>query len=66
MSDYKLPTYSIDLINHLNQLYPDRCPPLGSKSKEVWYAAGQRSVVNHLLTLLEDGYEGLPNILSHD
>ena len=38
-----------ELVNYLNELFPDRCPEITNSEKEVWFKAGQRSVVNHLI-----------------
>jgi hypothetical protein len=48
--DYmEIPMLSADLIKILDKSYPDRCPALSLSDKEIWYKAGQRSVVNALL-----------------
>jgi hypothetical protein len=40
---------SADLIKELDKAYPDQCPSLSLSEREVWFKAGQRSVVNSLL-----------------
>ena len=43
------PLISEELINYLEQLFPDKCADLKDTEKEVFYKSGQRSVVNHLI-----------------
>ena len=45
----KTPIISEELINYLEQLFPDKCADLKDTEKEVFYKSGQRSVVNHLI-----------------
>ena len=45
----KIPLISEELINYLEQLFPDKCADLKDTEKEVFYKSGQRSVVNHLI-----------------
>ena len=45
----KTPQISEELINYLEQLFPDKCADLKDTEKEVFYKSGQRSVVNHLI-----------------
>lgn len=44
-----LPIITDELINSLNAVFPDRCPDLSLSDREVWYRAGQRSVVDYLI-----------------
>lgn len=41
------------LIRELDKTYPDSCPKLSDTDREIWYQAGQRSVVSRLLYLLK-------------
>ena len=45
----KTPLISEELINYLEQLFPDKFADLKDTEKEVFYKSGQRSVVNHLI-----------------
>ena len=45
----KTPLISEELINYLEQLFPDKCADLKDTEKEVFYKSGQWSVVNHLI-----------------
>ena len=45
----KTPLISEELINYLEQLFPDKCADLKDTEKEVFYKSGQGSVVNHLI-----------------
>jgi len=44
--------YSVDdLIKKLDEVYPEQSALLNWTTQEVWFKAGQRSVVNWLLEL---------------
>ena len=45
----KTPLISEELINYLEQLFPDKCADLKDTEKEIFHKSGQRSVVNHLI-----------------
>ena len=45
----KKPRISEEVIKYLDELFPDKCPNLEETEKQVWFKAGQRSVVNHLI-----------------
>tara|TARA_Y100001963_G_C6776027_1_gene447368 strand:- start:2113 stop:2283 length:171 start_codon:yes stop_codon:yes gene_type:complete len=45
----KKPRISKEVIGYLDEIFPDKCPDLNMTEKEVWFKAGQRSVVNHLI-----------------
>jgi len=47
----KIPPLSHDLIELLDADYPDRCPHIEDTDREIWFNAGQRSVINRLLAL---------------
>lgn len=44
-----LPTFSVDLIARLEEMYPEKCPALSTPDREIWYYAGARSVVRMLI-----------------
>lgn len=44
-----LPVITDELIQALNAVFPNRCPDLSFSDREVWYRAGERSVVNYLI-----------------
>ena len=46
-----LPTDVVQLINILDDIFPEQCANLEWDDREVWFRAGQRSVVNWLLEL---------------
>ena len=52
-----LPIINERLISHLEALYPDRCPDPGMEINEVWFKAGQASVVRHLTGIYESQQE---------
>jgi hypothetical protein len=64
----KIPTYAIDLIEELDKSYPNKHPNLSDSEREVWFKAGQRSVVDALKSIAEDQQqEGeLPQLLNKD
>lgn len=41
-----------ELIDYLDQAFPDRCPKIDMPDRAVWMAAGARSVVDFLKTRL--------------
>lgn len=47
----KLPVFSVDLIEQLDKEYPNRWPRLNESEREIWFKAGQRSVVDKLLSM---------------
>lgn len=49
-----LPVYTEDLIKMLEERFPNRHPTLNMTDREIWYKAGQRSVVDLLLSLKEE------------
>jgi len=62
----KISQYSIDLIEELDKVFPKRHPSLTDSEREIWYKAGQRSVVDLLQTSIEHGEEDneLPTLLN--
>lgn len=50
-----------ELLALLKELFPDRCPTLGTPLESVWHEAGQASVVAFLQVAYE---ESTQNILS--
>lgn len=46
-----LPTKVVQLIEILDNIFPDESAKLEWSDREVWFRAGQRSVVNWLLEL---------------
>ena len=49
MANNTLPVITDDLIQGLDNLYPQRHPDLSLSDREIWYRAGQRSVVDYLI-----------------
>jgi len=49
MASNTLPLITDDLIQGLDSLYPQRHPDLSLSDREIWYRAGQRSVVDYLI-----------------
>ena len=49
MTSNTLPLITDDLIQALDSLYPQRHPDLSLSDREIWYRAGQRSVVDYLI-----------------
>ena len=49
MASNILPLITDDLIQGLDNLYPQRHPDLSLSDREIWYRAGQRSVVDYLI-----------------
>ncbi len=49
MASNTLPLITDDLIQGLDNLYPQRHPDLSLSDREIWYRSGQRSVVDYLI-----------------
>ncbi len=49
MASNTLPLITDDLIQALDNLYPQRHPDLSLSDREIWYRSGQRSVVDYLI-----------------
>ena len=49
MASNTLPLITDDLIEGLDNLYPQRHPDLSLSDSEIWYRSGQRSVVDYLI-----------------
>ena len=54
-----MPALSEDLINALDERFPEASADLQWTEKEIWYKAGQRSVVKFLLTIMEEQKENV-------
>jgi hypothetical protein len=46
-----LPDVSVALINHLNRLFPNTLPPVGSPYSDLERAWGRREVIEHLIRI---------------
>ena len=62
----KIKQYSTDLIEDLDKVFPRKHPSLSATDREIWYKAGQRSVVDLLQSSIEHGEEDqeLPTLLN--
>ena len=49
MASNTLPLITDDLIQGLDNLYPQRHPDLSLSDRDIWYRSGQRSVVDYLI-----------------
>ncbi len=49
MSFEKLPVIKDDIISALDKVYPSLPPDLSDTDREIWFKAGQRSVVAFLI-----------------
>jgi hypothetical protein len=52
-----MPALSEDLINALDERFPEQSADLKWTEKEIWYKSGQRSVIKFLLTTMEEQNE---------
>ena len=52
-----MPGLSEDLINALDERFPEQSADLKWTEKEIWYKSGQRSVIKFLLTTMEEQNE---------
>ena len=54
-----MPELSEDLINALDERFPEASADLQWTEKEIWYKAGQRSVVKFLLQIMREQEENV-------
>lgn len=52
-----IPMTAEELIKQLDAAYPDACPNIKDTDREIWIKAGQRNVVQTLLTSLKQQEE---------
>ena len=52
-NDLVLPTKVSDLLDMLNELFPEKTPDIEHSPKDIYFAAGQRDVVRFLNFLKE-------------
>ena len=45
----EIPIISDELVNYLDNAFPEKCADLQETEKEIFYKSGQRSVVKHLI-----------------
>lgn len=57
----KLPIYSADLVKRLNELYPMRNPSPTDAIEDIMFKAGQRSVVESLISKLRTTEDNILN-----
>lgn len=43
-----IPYIETEILQYLDELYPDKAPDLSMEEKLIWFTAGQVSVVRHL------------------
>lgn len=63
-----VPSISRDLLEYLEDKFPNALPTEGSTHDEVWAAWGTRRVVDHLSEVYrhqQELSEDLPNVLQH-
>ena len=53
------PTISEAMIVELNNRWPEMCADLSWEEKQVWFAAGQRSVVRFLNAVFNDQQDNI-------
>jgi hypothetical protein len=62
----KIPFASVDLIEKLDEMYPEKCPDITDSERAIWMYAGAREVVRRLVQRanqeLED--EGVGHVLA--
>lgn len=57
----KKPEVSKELIDYLDELYPNKTPDLWETMDEIRTKSGQRSVVDHLISIFEELSESVFN-----
>ena len=53
-ADDLFPRIDEALIKKLNEIYPEKCPDIDTKDRQIWYNAGQRSVVKMLISVYDE------------
>ncbi len=43
-----IPSIDKQLVDYLEEVYPDRSPDISMEEKLIWFTAGQVAVVRHL------------------
>lgn len=51
MDNKPFPAVNKALLDRLAEVFPDRCASLGQTPEQIFFAAGQRSVVNFLIEI---------------
>lgn len=49
----EIPVIDDKLVDYLDSMFPEKCADLKDTEKEIFYKAGQRSVVKHLIEKLK-------------
>jgi len=62
----KIPFASVDLIEKLDEMYPEKCPDITDSEREIWMYAGAREVVRRLVQRVkqETEDEGVGHVLA--
>tara|TARA_B100001059_G_scaffold156962_1_gene156496 strand:- start:12681 stop:12869 length:189 start_codon:yes stop_codon:yes gene_type:complete len=53
---------SQELIDYLEKQFPNKSPDLNDNERQIWFKAGQSSVVSHLRNILNDKENNVLNI----
>jgi len=48
------PRITVELLAHLNALFPERCPSPEETLPNIFYESGKRQVVNYLIRIFEE------------
>ena len=43
-----IPNIDKQIVDYLEEAYPDRAPDISMEEKQIWFTAGQVAVVRHL------------------
>jgi hypothetical protein len=52
---------SQELIDYLEKQFPNKSPDLNDNDRNIWFKAGQASVVTHLKKILSDNENNILN-----
>lgn len=52
--DQRPPQIPDRVLGYLDQMFPERSAELGMTEQQIWFQAGQRSVVRHLHSLNDE------------
>lgn len=50
--DQKVPQFTVEQVDYLARIFPDRAPDLETPERQLWAAVGAVNVVRHLRSLL--------------
>ena len=62
MTQETLPAIPKELLDALDEMFPEKVPSVHWSDREVWIKVGQRNVIRFLLAEFERQNEGVTNV----